>query len=100
MIKYLVQHQKARDDWETAKKKIPDELLFKWSEIMLLCRLNGYIAPRVLGGDRLTWKQIMGAKRNYKNADQCTVCPNTYVSGDCKGIVDFKNNFKPCWIKQ
>jgi hypothetical protein len=97
IIKYLIQHQKAKDDWDTARKKIPDDLLMKWASVILECRLNGFMSPRI-HNNSIIWKQVTGAKRNYKNADQCTLCPNTYVGGECKGVMTERKGFVPCWI--
>jgi hypothetical protein len=99
MIKYLIGYQKTGMDWEICRKKIPTDLLEKWANVLRECRLNGFMAPKVQS-EKLIWKQIFGFKRNYKNADKCTLCPRNFIAGDCKGGSKHKFGtilFRPCW---
>jgi hypothetical protein len=98
MIKLLIAFQKIQTDWDAYRKKIPDNLLEKWADIMLKCRENGFVAPRVYD-NQIHWKQIMGLHTEL--SDECTMCPSTFVSGECKGRLKLnaKNErvFVPCW---
>lgn len=101
MVNHLAAHQKAHGEWETYRKKIPSDLLQKWQRIMAECRQNGFMAPRV-HDDKIVWSQVMGFKRNYRNADECCLCSNSQTKNDCAGqMLNDKNGqrqFVPCWI--
>jgi hypothetical protein len=103
MIKYLIGYQKTQADWDDYRKKIPDELLQKWARILLEARENGFFNPRVINGQYIIWKQIVGFKRNYKSSDECTLCPKTFVSGECQGKMKHDQHghrvFRPCWYE-
>lgn len=99
IIKFLSQYQKTRPDWESFRHKIPDALLDKFAKVLRECRKNGYMRPKV-ENEQLVWLRVMGFKRNYKNADECSLCDRSQVAGNCRGKVVFKNHhrmFQPCW---
>jgi len=101
IIEHLQKYQKSNGDWDLYRKKMPEVLLKKWLSVLNSCRENGFISPKIWN-DKIQWKQIMGFKRNYDNADQCTLCPKTQRSGSCMGKMINKNNqkmFNPCWGK-
>lgn len=96
---FLSIYQKTRPDWDAYRNKIPDGMLDKWVKILKDCRVNGFIRPQVTNGE-LCWSQIQGFKRNYQNADKCTLCPSSDKSGDCRGTTKYKDGqrmFRPCW---
>lgn len=98
--KLLLSYQKSRSEWDVFRRKIPSELLEKWKLVMDNCRENGYIAPKIIHGDELIWSQILGFKRNFGNANRCSVCSATFFSGVCKGKSKYKQEhymFVPCW---
>ena len=100
MIEHLISYQKLGDEghWNTYRKRIPQELLVKWLKIMKKCQSNGFIAPRVWE-EKIHWKQVM--TRDRSNCDQCTMCPASFVAGECKGKMKHKpngeRNWTPCW---
>jgi len=99
MVKYLTQYKKTGSDWDTFKNKIPEKLLEKWKFVLDACRENGFIAPKVYN-EKIIWSQILGFKRNYKNADKCTLCSCNHKDGNCKGKLIYKNQqrmFQQCW---
>lgn len=98
-IKYLIGYQKTQIDWETYRKKIPDALLDKFTKILAACREYGFVRPRVRD-EVLVWDRILGFKRNHANADQCTLCSKSQLSGNCRGRGKYKIGqlmFKTCW---
>lgn len=99
ITKYIATYQKTRPDWDTFRNKIPEKLLLKWQKVLISCRLNGFISPRV-ENENLIWQQILGFPRNYENIDQCTLCARSQRAGDCHGRKEYKNSqlmFKTCW---
>lgn len=105
MIKHLISYQKLGDDrnWDNYRKKIPDELLQKWANIIFKCRMSGFIAPRAYD-NKIVWKTMI--TYHPEMCDQCSVCPKTFISGECQGKLKPKmegghwvRNFVPCWVK-
>ena len=105
MIKHLIAYQKLGDDrnWDNYRKKIPDELLEKWGNVILQCRMNGYLYPRAYD-NKIIWKTM--TFYHPEVCDQRSVCPKAFIAGECKGQLKPKNeggiwkrNFVPCWVK-
>jgi hypothetical protein len=99
MIKHLSNYQKSKPDWDTFRRKIPDNLLEKWAKVLRECRKYGFIAPKIQN-EEMVWKRVMGRRSNIKNVNQCTLCPSSQRAGDCRGREKKVNNqtmFKPCW---
>ena len=99
MVKLLIGFQKLFPiGWDEYRKKIPDDILEKWGTIMSKCHENGFVSPRVYG-NKIHWKQVMGMHTDL--SDECTMCRNTFVSGECKGQLKINNKnervFIPCW---
>ena len=103
MIKHLITYQKSGDDrnWDNYRNRIPDELLEKWGNVILQCRMNGYLSPRAYD-NKIVWKTM--TTYHPEMCDQCSACPNVFISGECKGQirpklegVEWKRNFVPCW---
>jgi hypothetical protein len=99
ITKILSSYQKSQVDWDMFRKKLPEDLLNKFQNVLKEARENGYFLPKVVN-NHIQWKQIFGFKRNYKNADKCTLCPCNFIAGDCKGGSKHKFGtilFRPCW---
>jgi hypothetical protein len=101
IIKYLSEFQKTQGEWDSFRKKIPDELLNKWAKVMKECRANGFISPKI-ENNNIHWKVVMTL--HPETCDKCTLCPSTYIAGDCKGKLKMKRedgimkrNWTPCW---
>ena len=98
MIDLLSAFQKTQGEWDLFRKKIPDALLAKWKKVMWECRKNGFIAPKIENNE-IKWKVIMTIHTN--NCDQCTLCPTSWIAGDCKGrmktTIHGLRNWTPCW---
>lgn len=100
IINHISAYQKTHGEWDIYRKKIPDELLVKWGKILFECRKNGFINPHIYQ-DTLVWDQVMGSRRNYDNADKCSLCSNSLTRGTCEGKTIYKkmqSMFVPCWV--
>ena len=101
-IKFLIGYQKTQIDWEVYRKKITDSLLDKFAKIIQECRENGFMRPRVRE-EKIVWDRVYAFKRNHQNVDKCSMCPRTFVAGDCKGKLKYKigqKMFNPCWAAE
>lgn len=102
LIRYLITFQKSNPSWDAFRKEISESLLEKFKMILHEARKHGFVRP-VVRDERLVWDRIMGFKRNYQNADQCTLCDRSDKTGNCRGRMIYKRDgqtiFKPCWIK-
>ena len=63
--------------------------------------MNGFISPRVYD-DKIFWKAM--TTYHPETCDQCSVCPKTFIAGECSGKLKPKleggqwvKNFVPCW---
>jgi len=99
-VKHLGTCQKTHAEWDHYRQKIPDDLLAKFKMLLEACRENGFIGPRIIDG-KMVFSQVLSKKRNRKESDQCTMCPNNIVSKTCKGRMfynsKFQKIFEPCW---
>jgi len=105
MTKFLSDRQKSEAEWETFRRKIPDDLLSKWRQILNECWRNGFCGPSVRN-NQIVWKQIKALPDKSDAIDECSLCTNTFKAGTCRGrgklkmqSGEFKNFFKPCWEK-
>ena len=97
LVKHLQAHQKTGGEWDVYRKKIPDDLLVKFKELLQVCRENGFIGPKI-EADQMVFKQIV---THNQNADKCTLCNNNLIAGSCKGRMRKINNhwqFANCWL--
>lgn len=98
MIKHLIEYQKEKD-WSVYRKKIPEDLLVKWAQVLAACRKHGFVGPKAFG-DRIHWNQVVTHRE--KPSDKCTMCPRGFGAFDCKGKTGFRKDgnkdFLPCWI--
>jgi hypothetical protein len=99
--KFLGDFRKNRPDWNLFRTKIPETLLVKIKKVLHECKAIGYISPVVINNE-IVFRQVMGQKRNYQNADQCTLCSNSFIDGSCMGKshvkkADGHRYFVPCW---
>jgi len=100
IIEHLEKFKASSGEWDVYRKKIPAPLLEKLTLILRECRKNGFISPRVFNGE-IKWQQVEGFRRNFKNADECSVCDRNQTKGTCDGRFIYKGEqrmFVPCWI--
>lgn len=101
ITEHLTNYQKSGAEWDHYRQKIKSTLLDKWRNVLIECRENGFIGPKVQN-ETIVWKQILGFKRNYKAADKCSLCSRTSKGGDCRGRAIYNKQgqmmFKPCWM--
>jgi hypothetical protein len=73
IIKHLVSYQKMGDkrNWDEYKNGIDNDLLEKWTLILIDCRRNGFIGPR-MEFDRMIWMQVL--THGSMTSDLCTLC--------------------------
>jgi len=73
LVQHIEAYQKAGDMrmWDSYAAKIPQALREKWSQVLLECRRNGFIAPYVYDG-KLIWRQIR--THGPMTDDLCTTC--------------------------
>jgi len=99
MYDFLEKYQKKRPEWDDYRSKIPEPLLEKWGRVLKECRESGFISPRAHDG-KIIFAQIQ--THNRKNVDNCTLCTNSLIAGNCKGRLRpnaGKKTFVQCWGK-
>lgn len=74
IVALLTTYQRQCDNgrWDEFRNKIPPDLLKLWGDVMIECRRNGFIGPRVENGE-IVWMQVIGTN-NVRNGDLCTMC--------------------------
>jgi hypothetical protein len=119
MMGFLSTYQRAGDhkSWDTFREKIPVLLLKAFGDVLIECRRNGFVSPRVEGGEFLKGGDFVGGKiifqqlisTNERTGDMCTMCERDcrrreqIENGELKIIRDHnKNNPRwkepaPCW---
>ena len=105
---YLSAHQRQgeRRNWDVFREKIPEALLRAWGGVMVECRRNGFVGPRV-DGDRIVFQQVIST--NDRPGDLCTLCDRDCKrreqidSGETRVIKEMNRNNshwvepRPCW---
>ncbi len=106
MMKHLEQYQKQGDGrkWEEYRQKIAPDLLEIWGTVMVECRRNGFVNPRVRYGE-IVFSQIIST--GYcEDTDLCTLCERVchrremIDSGDLKRQKLINRQYQelePCW---
>lgn len=106
IIGYLTTYQRQGDNrrWDEFRNKIPPPLLKLWGALLIECRRNGFVGPRV-ENERIVWRQVIGTS-NIHNGDLCTMCERECMrrekidSGEWKYIRSLNKDIpeqKPCW---
>lgn len=74
IVALLTTYQRQSDNrhWDDFRNKIPPDLLKLWGDVMVECRRNGFIGPRVENGE-IVWMQVIGTTA-IRNGDLCTMC--------------------------
>jgi len=109
--------------WDTFREKVPERLLELYEKMLVECRRNGFIYPRVEGGElikgekgtlefiggRLVFQQVITT--DDRSGDLCTFCDRICArrdnlnDGTIKEIKEMnKENSsgrepQPCWAK-
>lgn len=119
----LSTYQRTGDNksWDTFREKIPDRILIVYGKMLTECRRNGFIGPRVKGGEwvkndngvleftggKLVFWQVVST--DNRPGDLCTFCERSCSrrdnldSGDMKTIKEMNKNNpnwhepKACW---
>lgn len=98
------QRQGENRRWEDFRNKIPPPLLKLWGDLLIECRRNGFVGPRV-DGETLAWRQVT-SNDGQRNGDLCTMCEREcrrremVDSGDAKHLRMAGAGWheaKPCW---
>ena len=73
IVALLTTYQRQGDNrrWDEFRHKIPVDLLKLWGDVLIECRRNGFIGPRVENGE-IVWMQVIG--NDVRNGDLCTMC--------------------------
>ena len=110
LVNLLVTYQRQGEGrrWEDYRNKIPPQLLKIWGDILIDCRRNGFINPKV-EGEVIIFYQIITT--NSRQGDLCTFCDRDcrrreqINSGELKAVKELNKNNpnwreqKPCWAK-
>lgn len=107
IVGYLSTYQRQGDNrrWDDFRNKIPPPLLKLWGDILIDCRRNGFVRPRIYDG-KIAWDQVVdnGPERN---GDLCTMCERECMrrekidSGEWKYIKSLNKDAKEpstCWV--
>ena len=108
IIGYLTTYQRQGENrrWDDFRNKIPPPLLKLWGDLVIECRRNGFVAPRVQDG-KLVWRQVT-SNDDQKNGDLCTMCDRECSrremvdSGEAKRTRLLNPGWherKPCWME-
>jgi len=106
IIGYLTTYQRQGDNrrWDEFRNKIPSPLLKLWGDLLIECRRNGFVGPKIIDG-KIVWYQVIGDHRE-QNGDLCTMCERDCMrreridSGEMKYIRLINKDIheqKPCW---
>ena len=109
IIGYLTTYQRQGDNrrWDEFRNKIPSPILKLWGDLLIECRRNGFVGPRV-EDDKLVWRQVIGTD-DSRNGDLCTMCDREcrrremIDSGDLKHQKIINPGYqerKPCWTRE
>jgi hypothetical protein len=97
--KALIAKQKTGADWDVIRNKLPENFLDRLKRVMKECWENGFCNPRLREG-KIVWSQILGSEAGLKYQEQCDLCRNSFIGGQCKGItqnVNGQRKFRKCW---
>ena len=74
IIGYLTSYQRTGENrrWEDFRNKIPPPILKLWGDLLIECRRNGFVAPRV-ENETIVWRQVT-SNDAQRNGDLCTMC--------------------------
>lgn len=108
IFSYLMAYQRAGDmrRWDDFRNKIPPDLLKLWGDVLIECRRNGFIGPRVENGE-IVWMQVIGTT-DVRNGDLCTMCDracrrremtDTGASKQMRILHPGWHEARPCWDK-
>lgn len=106
IVALLTTYQRQGDNrrWDDFRNKIPPDLLKLWGDVLIECRRNGFIGPRVESGE-IVWMQVIGTN-DARNGDLCTMCEREcrrremIDSGEAKRLRIFNKCWhepRPCW---
>jgi hypothetical protein len=106
IVGYLTTYQRQGENrrWEDFRNKIPAPLLKLWGDLLIDCRRNGFMAPRV-ENEVVVWRQVT-SNDDQKNGDLCTMCERECLrremidAGDTKRMRLLNPGWhepKPCW---
>jgi hypothetical protein len=107
IVALLTTYQRQGDNrrWDDFRNKIPPDLLKLWGDVLIECRRNGFIGPRVESGE-IVWMQIVGTN-DIRNGDLCTLCDRVCQrremvdTGEAKRMRMLNRGWhetKPCWM--
>ena len=105
IVALLTTYQRQGDNqrWDEFRNKIPPDLLKLWGDVLIECRRNGFIGPRVENGE-IVWMQVIG--NDVRNGDLCTMCDREcrrremIDSGEAKRMRMLNPGWhepRPCW---
>ena len=106
IIGYLTTYRRQGEHrrWDEFRNKIPPPLLKLWGDLLIECRRNGFVGPRVENG-KIVWRQTVSTS-DIQNGDLCTMCEREcrrrekIDSGEWKWIKSLNKDTpepKPCW---
>ena len=108
IVALLTTYQRQSDNrhWDDFRNKIPPDLLKLWGDVLIECRRNGFIGPRVENGE-IVWMQVIGTT-DVRNGDLCTMCDracrrremtDTGASKQMRILHPGWHEARPCWDK-
>jgi len=97
--RHLSAYQKAGfgRNWDEYRRKVDDDLLGKFNQVLSLCRQSGFINP-IVRGNKIQWSQVLSP---VEVAGECVLCDKS--DRDCRGwfvVTERGKEFKPCWERR